>query len=326
MKKLIEIVDRDTEESYGLNMNSLVDSDGTDRGIIQIDTGRKRGPGRPPKNSQQITYTDIVVSDNDNKKRKEDTFEKQLEKNYQPQAALTLGIMQQTEEMYQDIKQELDKYKANQHFGGKSRGITMSNLMNTQVSLLGTKLNAVREMNNMRNKINDLVMQNNRLMKDTGEENSDKQILDAYYALINAPRYGLPTAQAPLHPASINTGINLNGNAIMTQNIVPADNSISNNNIETGFDSDNLNPVQKRMLIEQNPSIKTVVVYNQSTGNKYFDVVDVNTGRSIPGIQRPAPFLLDDMKIDPRTGLASNSNANMTFPLVITGTKAYDEL
>ena len=88
----------------------------------------------------------------------------------------------------------------------------------------------------------------------------------------------------------------------------------------------NLTPVQKKMIADKDPNIKTVVVYDQSSGNKWFDVINVTTGKSIPGIQRPAEFLLDNMRIDIRNGLGVNSNTNMTFPLVIVGTQAIDEL
>ena len=80
------------------------------------------------------------------------------------------------------------------------------------------------------------------------------------------------------------------------------------------------------MVLEGNPNIKAVVVYNQSTGSKRFDVVDVSTGVSVPNVPRPAPFLLDDAKPDFRNGIALNSNANMSWPLVIEGTRAIDEL
>ena len=80
------------------------------------------------------------------------------------------------------------------------------------------------------------------------------------------------------------------------------------------------------MISEKDPNIQTVVIYNQATGTKYFDVVNVQTGQSVPGIQRPGEFLLDDMRIDQRNGRAVNSNANMSFPLVIVGSRAMDEL
>ena len=89
---------------------------------------------------------------------------------------------------------------------------------------------------------------------------------------------------------------------------------------------DSLNPIQQRMILEKNPNIKTVVVYDQSIGNKWFDVIDVTTGTSIPNVARPAQFLLDDIVPDFRNGVATNSNANMRYPLVLQGTRAIDEL
>ena len=89
---------------------------------------------------------------------------------------------------------------------------------------------------------------------------------------------------------------------------------------------ENLTPIQRKMILDKDPNIKTVVVYNQTTGEKYFDVINVQTGQSVPGVQRPAEFLLDNMRVDARNGIASNSNINKSFPLVIIGTSAADEL
>ena len=148
--------------------------------------------------------------------------------------------------------------------------------------------------------------------------------MDSYYALINAPRYGLPAFNQALSPSSINTGFNLQGNQLQGSEIITSDGG----NVDTSFEQykNNLNPIQKRMIADKDPNIKTVVVYDQSTGMKYFDVVDVRTGQTIPGIQKPAEFLLDSMRVDLRNGIAVNSNTNMSFPLIIIGSRASDEL
>ena len=85
-----------------------------------------------------------------------------------------------------------------------------------------------------------------------------------------------------------------------TNNIIPANNEDQAFNDYIG----NLTPVQRKMISEKDPNIQTVVIYNQATGTKYFDVVNVQTGQSVPGIQRPGEFLLDDMRIDQRNGRA----------------------
>ena len=325
MKQVIDIVEKE-DRSYGFDSSALVESGIEETAPSKIDN-KKRGPGRPRTQDRGLypsnTYTDIVTDDKESLKRKKNSYESQVEKSYYPQAQLIAGVLTQAENLYNDINEQLNFYKTNKSAGGKTRALTIAELQNTQVSIINTKLAAIREINNVRHKINDLSIKHEQMMKGMGEENSDKAITDSYYALINAPRYGLPTFTQPLHPASINTGVNLQGGVIPSAPIVTA---VANESPTPPPINTNLNPVQQRMIMEKNPNIKTVVVYNQSTGDKYFDVVDVSKGVSIPNVERPAKFLLDDMVPDFRNGVATNSNANMSFPLVLQGTRAMDEL
>ena len=339
MIQVVEIVEpKEDKETVGLSIDNMVQKD--DETTTAITTSkRKRGPGRPPKNGTPITYTDIVTEDTNTANRKKDSFEKKMENGYAPQAAMLFSTIQQTDYLYGSINEELQKYKDNRNYGGKTRAMNMSSLLSSQVGVINAKTNIVRELNNIRSRINDSIMKNNQLMKDTKEDNADKAVMDAYYALVNAPQYGLNSNISPLSPSSINTGVNLSGQAIPSMNIntgiVTSDDTtpqlppgMGNNSVDTSFQNylQNLTPIQQRMILEKDPNVKTVVVYNQSTGHKYFDIVNVSTGQSIAGAQRPAEFLLDDMRVDFRTGTATNSNANMTFPLVVTGNRAIDEI
>lgn len=325
--KQVVIVEKEEEPSYGLSSSSMVQTGNDDTsGIVTLNTEpkRKRGPGKPPKDpsSNSNMYTDIVLADEPKKKSK--SIEKELEKGYDVTTKLLYGAITQADMMYSTIDQELTNFRSNKTYGGRNRMQHMSDFMNTQVSLINTKVNAIRELNSSRNKINDLILKKQQMLKDQGEENSDKAVMDSYYALINAPRYGLPAFNQALSPSSINTGFNLQGNQLQGSEIITSDGG----NVDTSFEQykNNLNPIQKRMIADKDPNIKTVVVYDQSTGMKYFDVVDVRTGQTIPGIQKPAEFLLDSMRVDLRNGIAVNSNTNMSFPLVIIGSRASDEL
>lgn len=330
-KKKIEVVrfeiedKKDDGETYGFSADTAVEKDGETSLVVlnNNEPNKKRGPGRPSKNSSANQYTDIVTVDN---KKKEKSLDKQYEKGYIDNVKLLYTAIAQTDTIYSDINEELNKYRSNRSYGGRNRMMSMSNFMNTQTELINTKISAVKELNSIRSKINDLVMKKEQLLKDTGDDNSDKAVMDAYYALVNAPRYGLPTVHQALAPASINTGINLQGNVIPSTGIVTS--TLDDQSDEQSFAAyqSNLDPVKQKMIADKDPNIKTVVVYDQHTGNKYFDVVNVQTGLSIPGIQRPADFLLNDMKIDTRNGVATNSNTNMVFPLVIVGTRVADEL
>lgn len=318
--------DKKDEATFGFSTEDSVENN-NEKSVVLLNTqpepSKKRGPGRPSKNSSANQYTDIVTVDN---KKKERSLDKQYEKGYLDNAKLLYTAIAQTDTIYSDINEELNKYRGNRSYGGRNRMMSMSNFMNTQTELINTKISAVKELNSIRSKINDLVMKKEQLLKDTGDDNSDKAVMDAYYALVNAPRYGLPTVHQALAPASINTGINLQGNVVPSTGIVTSTADTASEEQSFAAYKSNLDPVKQKMIADKDPNIKTVVVYDQHTGNKYFDVVNVQTGLSIPGIQRPADFLLNDMKIDMRNGVATNSNTNMVFPLVIVGTRVADEL
>ena len=329
-KTVIEFVD-EPEQSYGLSTNALVTKT-SDTGDVVVDPTppKKRGPGRPStKNTNANQYTDFIRADN---KKKPTSLEEQYEKGYTQTVGLLAGAIQQTQSIYENIETELQNYRKNRAYGGKSRMMQMTELMNTQMSVVNTKINAIRELNNVRNKINDLVMRKTQMDKDAIDENSDKAVMDAYYAMINASQYGLTPMQAPLAPSTLNTGVNMSGQTIPTSmisgaSIIPA-NPDSAPAADPSFDAykANLTPVQRKMILDNDPNIKTVVVYDQGSGNKYFDVVNVQTGQSVPGVTRPAEFLLDNMRIDARNGIAVNSNVNQTYPLVIVGSRVADEL
>ena len=171
--------------------------------------------------------------------------------------------------------------------------------------------------------------------------------MDAYYALVNSAQYGLPVAHPPLNQASINTGVNMAGGIVTNTTLGMPTGTLEPGPIITGTGSStlsggnhqitqvdqsfeeykaNMTPVQRRMIVDKDPNVKTVVVYNQSTGTKYFDVVNVSTGQSIPGVAKPAEFLLDRVRVDLRNGIAVNSDINQTYPLVLVGNRAADEL
>ena len=329
---VIEFVE-EPEKSYGFSESSVVIPE-SKTALVPVDsantTPKKRGPGRPPKDSYNNAnvYTDpngIITT------KKSHSPESQYEKAYKTNSNLLYGVVAQADNIYQNIETELVDLRNHPAKGGKNRHQTMSEYMNTQVGLLNTKITAIREIDGIRHKINEFVLKKMQLDKDSVDENSDKVVMDAYYALVNASNYGLPQFNSPLSATSINTGINLDGQRLQTNNIIPSSEIIPanvDNSVDQSFEQykANLTPVQRKMILDNDPNIKTVVVYDQSSGRKYFDVINVQTGQSVPGVTRPGDFLLDNMRIDARNGIAVNSNINQSFPLVIVGNKVADEL
>ena len=348
MKQVIEIIEdpKPTDiKTYGFSSNDVVDTSNMPGMVTVEEVPKKRGPGRPPKNaSNSNTYTGEMVT---GKKSDKDPLETKFERGYAATAGMLATAISQTDTIYASIDQELNNFRNNRGYGGRNRMQHMSEFMNTQASLINTKISAVRELNSIRNKINDLVLKQRAADKNSVDENSDKAVMDAYYALVNSAQYGLPVAHPPLNQASINTGVNMTGGIVTNTTLGMPTGTLEPGPIITGTGSStlsggnhqitqvdqsfeeykaNMTPVQRRMIVDKDPNVKTVVVYNQSTGAKYFDVVNVSTGQSIPGVAKPAEFLLDRVRVDLRNGIAVNSDINQTYPLVLVGNRAADEL
>lgn len=327
MEKKIEIVDTPSqEESYGINTSNLIESEAQpihDQKVPKKRAGRSSNPLAPTN-----TFTDVVTIDKQNAENKLTAYEKKVEQKYHNQVGLIAGVIQQTDDIMANISAELQNYRNRPSYGGKGRMLAMTELQNSQVSLLNTKLAAVRELNNVATKIIEQTARHEQQMRDSGEDASDRNIMKLYEMMLNPTKYNVPHINNPLHVSSLNTGIGLNGVPVTGVDIqapIVTVNDTTSDGIVVANPT-NLTPEQNRMVLEGNPNIKAVVVYNQSTGSKRFDVVDVSTGVSVPNVPRPAPFLLDDAKPDFRNGIALNSNANMSWPLVIEGTRAIDEL
>ena len=340
MKQIIEIVDtKNNKNSFGFDHNKMIKSSPSDGSVLLPDiVPKKRGPGRPPKDpNKQLLYTNSDGIIKAQTEKNENNMQKELEDGYSNTNKLLYSAIAQADTMYLDINTQLDSMRNNRRANIKMQNI--SDLMNIQVGLINSKISAIRELNNARNKINDLIMKNKQLNKDTIDQNSDKQVMDAYYALLNAPQYGLPQIGQVLAPTTVNTGITLKGNNLQSDIIgstmMPVNrdfngNTVINNGYSVDSDFENykesLSPTQKRMIVGNDPNVKAVVVYDQSTGNKWFDIVNIQNGMSIPGVERPAEFLLDDMKLDFRNGLATNAKANLSYQLVLVGNRAIDEI
>lgn len=335
-KQVIEIVDDSNDKrEYGLSYNSVVTEDPSKMKVINetsVSTTKRRG--RPPKSETALMSTDGIIPAQENSKKTNKDPNSDFEKGYLNTSRLLYGAIAQSDMIYNNIETELNNFRTKPSYGGRNRMGSMTDLMNTQATLINTKISAIRELNSSRNKINDLILKRQQMLKDQQDQNSDKTVMDAYYAMINAPRYGLPTFHQQLSPMSINTGINLAGSTIPTNSlgadtdIVPANNFSNIKSEDKSFNdyANNLTPVQRKMILENDPSVKTVVVYDQSSGNRWFDVINIKTGQAIPGVEKPADFLLDNMRIDASNGIAVNSDANVSFPLVIIGMSVSDEL
>jgi len=205
-----------------------------------------------------------------------------------------------------DIKTELDLIKGSKTLKKKYDYIAM--LTSTASTLIGTKVTAIRELNKTITDCHNLDMKRIKDLKMSEDKvDDDKRIMDLYQAYINTPSgtYNGPTI--PMNVADFTSPISAS-NIIRT--------GIAQEDPYANY-AQNMSPAQNMMRLEQDSNIKTVVVYDGSTGQRWFDVMDVTTGESVPNVTKPDSMFIDDLSIDKRNGIARNTNLDITYPLIV---------
>ena len=183
-------------------------------------------------------------------------------------------------------------------------------------SLVSNRISALREINSAITNAHRLDQARMKQNKEIAGVDDDKAIMDMYNAFVNTP---VGTMQA-LPPGFSIPASALNGpNGLAINRNGMTEDQMYDNFVQ------NPSPEMSAIRMEMNPNIKTVVVYNQETQEKYFDIVDVSIGQSVPGIERPSDRLLARMDINLRDGIARNIDANLSYDLVIVGNRRIDE-
>ena len=86
-----------------------------------------------------------------------------------------------------------------------------------------------------------------------------------------------------------------------------------------------MTPQQHMMSWENNPDIKQVVVYDQKTGARYFEVLNMRTMEPVPNTDKMDMMLIDEFDLDLKNKVARSINMNMTMPLVVIGDATLNE-
>ena len=264
--------------------------------------------GRPKKQTKTMPDgTEIVPADsNEEELPKYQTNEPYKEAYNETDNMLKTAIVQ-IDIMNNDIKAELDQIRTSKTL--KKKYDYISELSSTASTLLGTKISAIRELNKVITDCHNLELKRVKELK-LGEvdQDDDKKILDMYNAFISTP---VSSGFNPLGPSS--TDLTL---VDPSNGIIRAD---AGTDVGYGNYLSNLTPTQNRMRLENDPNVQTVVVFNQETGQRYFDVIDRTTGASIPNISKPDDFLLADTTINVSTMTARNTNLDISYPLIVVG-------
>ena len=207
----------------------------------------------------------------------------------------------------------------------KSKYLYISNLTGALTGTIGTKISAIREMRSMIDQANNFELKRQQQLKINEQDSDDKIVSDMFNAYLN---YNPGTlAQAKMAPVAIPsqyTNLSTNGIEITA---APGGPAIAATSSDPGYDHyiNNMTPQQNLMMQDSNPYSETVLVYDQSTQNKWFEVIDTRTGNPIPNVEVPADFIRDSCTIDIRKGIARNASLNQTYKLKLVGIRRDDE-
>lgn len=208
----------------------------------------------------------------------------------------------QTDILSAEIKSDIDSVRASKTIKNKYTYIT--DLTGTAASLIDTKIRAISEINKSIGQAHRFNLDREKIMKDSLADNDDAKIMDLYSAFVNAPMGVYTPPNVP----------NIQDSILGVNSINPNIGAVTMVNTEQSAPS--LTPEQFAMRMESNPNIITVVKYNSETGQRFFDIIDRNTGETIHGIPRPDNFLLEDTTIDIHAGIARNRNLDRVWPLI----------
>lgn len=274
---------------------------------VTADATKKRG--RPKKKTMSDGSEVILADDNSSQPLSQLQSNEPYESGYEETNNMLRAAIMQADMLNQDIKEQLDIIKPSKTLKKKYEYI--SELINTSSGLINTKLSAIKELNKVKTDCHNLELKRIKELKlnVADEQDDDKRIMDMYNAFINTP----VSSGMQLAPPIIDMTLS-NGN-----DIVRAD--VGTSIADAGYSSyiNNLSPEQNRMIMEKNPNIKTVVKYDQGTGNKWFDVIDITTGMSVPNMPVPSDIVLQDTQVSVARGTARNANIDTTYPLIVLG-------
>lgn len=280
------------------------------------DIGEEKPKRKTSSRKKEKTSIDSVVTDTVSGGVQRDdmiTTNKPYETKYQETTGMLKGAIIQLDGLLNDTMQDAAMVRSSKTL---RRKYDLLSLLNGNASnIIGNKITAIREINSTISKCNDLELKRMKeLNLAAAAEDSDKKIMDMYNAFVTMP-VGDPGmgmgGMAPNNLAQISHSLSM-GN-VVTSNTQGEDDAAYQNYLA------NMNPAQRLNMYEGNPNVKQVVVYNQQTGARYFEVMDLSTGEVIPGVDKHDPMFLEGTTLDLEHKIARNIDIGETYPIVIVG-------
>lgn len=281
------------------------------------DTGGKK-PRKRKKKEETVSSGEIVKAESGEVVDNNSTIQ-----TYQYTSRLLGETLEQVDMVASEIKEEMDNIRLSRTMKGKYTYLT--NLTDNLATLLNTKASVIKEINNTITKSNELDYRREKDRKDAeGNANDDKYIMDMYNAFIKNTSSGYTPN---LGPTPVQTAMPGNNIVMAETPSYYVDNQGNNQPIEPGYVNylNNLTPEQNSMFYENDPNVKTVVLYDAATGERSFQVMNIATGKIVPNVTTLDNRFLADTTLDLKSRIAKNNNLRESFPIVFKNEAVLDQ-
>ena len=227
----------------------------------------------------------------------------------------TTGLLHETlgqiDAVNGELVQEFNQVKNNRTM--KNKYTVLNNLSENIGAMISNRISVIKEINNCISKSNDMDYKKYKdFQAAKAQVTDDKYISDMYQAMIANPANLAPTYTTPMLDQSVV------GSGIIRANVP---NSVLSDNggfIDEGYLNyiSNLTPEQQLMRYENDPDVKQVVVYDDSTGYRSFQMMNTRTGEVLPQLPTYGENIMEDTTLDLQTGKAKNLNLRETFDII----------
>lgn len=283
------------------------------------DSGKKKR-GRPRKNQESLFTAapnmsqpiadSFVKVDSENRELSLMESNEPIEKKYAETNNILRSAIMQLDSTMAEVQGDIEYVRHSKTMRNKYQYLSL--LQGSMSTMIANKISAARELNNTISKCNDFEMKRYKEIKASAaaDKDDDQRIMEMYKAFVNTPVSSNPFPNV--------SQMSVTGSPVISTSIGNQDANFNNY-------MSNLTPQQQTMFIEDNPNIQQVVIYNQETGARYFDVIDMTTGQSIPNAEKHDAMFLEDVTIDLKNKVARNINLGESYPLVIVGQPIMNE-
>ena len=277
-----------------------------DRDIPDMENDKPKKTKRK-KESAEVVLTDTMSPDNN---PANDIVDMPTAYTYAETTNMLRNTLGQTDSLNAELMQEFTNVKHNRTM--KNKYNVLVGISENVATLLNTKVSIIKEINNSISKSNEM---DYKKVKDAraaqADMNDDKYVADMYRSFVNNPMMNPAQPNYPsIDPAMFGSGVVRATTPMELQGNMPVDVSYMNY-------KSNLTPEQNSWMYEDNPAVQQVLVFDDATGNKFFQYMNVTTGEVIPNMPTYDLNIVEDTTVDRDHMIAKNQNLNQVFPLVI---------